>query len=190
MPTWLWWTLAGTVFLAVIITFVTFFITRAKINKVRDTYLAKMNDPEEIAKEFEAYQRENHGMLLWEEKNKAKNPLEDEQLEFAINTIIRNKYESVFIKGAESDYEAKSLKKLAKAKIVEEPGHLNILFNSEKMNNEFDKIYKSIKPNSMIMIANSPKKDKEVKRLMRYLKTSKMRHEWQPVGKGIILVVK
>lgn len=190
MPMWLWWTLAGSVFLAVIVAFATFFITRAKIHKVRDQYLKISESPEEIEKQLKAYERENHGMLLWEEKNKAKEPLDDEQMEFAINTIIRNDYKSAFILNSKSEYEKISLEKLANAKIISEPGNFNLLFNSEKINNDFDQVYKTIRPKDMIMIANAKPKDKEVKRLLRYLKTSKMRHEYQSVGLGIILVVK
>lgn len=182
-----WWILAASVFVGLIILVISTLITLKKVRKVKREYQEQVNDANrEISKAFE---RENHGQLLWHLKEKAIKPLEDVQLEFLVNTALRNNYKTHNVIGSESDYESKTLEGLAKTK-ESKKANFTIIFTSDDLNSQFDEVYNSLKPNEMIAIVNAPRKNKEVKRLISYIKTIKARYSWTNLGKGIVLVVK
>ena len=181
-----WIILFVSIFVGLIIMIATFIIMRLKINKVkyeviiRDSKLGNYN---------KAISRKSTGELLWNLKDKCKNPLQDEQLDFLINIAMRNEYKTFNIINASSNYEEISLTKLANLKKAILKPDLVILFN-ENLNSEFDKVYKMLKLKQMIAIVNAIKKDQKIKKLLSYLKLIKARHENVKIGNGIILVVK
>lgn len=185
----LWIGLAVSIGIGILIFLFAVGITWHKVRKVRKEV---RNSEKDINNKYNmALERQNSGELLWELKNKYKNPLEDVQLEFLINTFLRNKYKEIALVGFEADYEKKSFIKLAKAKIISNnKSDLYILNTNDKINDDFDKAYKIIENNKMIAVTNATRKNKNIKRLITYMKTTKMKYDYLPIGKGIILVVK
>lgn len=183
MSSTLYWILAGSVGVALIVMVVAFVITRVKINNIKNQYAIKPEDTENVA-----IKRENHGILLWEDKKKAKNPMNDLALEFAINTSIRNRYKTFEVKGY-SNYENKTLTQIAKMKSSKAKKDILILDFDKEYIDKIDKDLKQINKGGMILIINSSK-NKELKRLMNYLKLTGIRHEWTKDAGGIVLVAK
>ena len=188
MSNGLWWGLAASMFVAIGIMIAAFIIMRVKINKIKKDYAQSVSDAQkEVSK---AVLRENHGELLWELKAKSKMPLEDIQLEFLINTALRNEYKTFTVLNSQSDYEKISLETIAKAKSKETPSDLSIIFNGDDLQEQFDKTFKLLKEKQMVAIVNAPRKHKQVKNLISYLKMIKGKYDWLNIGQGIVLVVK
>lgn len=183
-----WWILLASVIVGLIIMVVAFVVTRKRIKKVQKQYEKNEADiKQEINK---ALERLNHGELLWELKSKSTNPLEDTQLEFLINTVLRNNYKTFDVVNSESDYEEKSLTQIAKMKKVKSKADFTMIFTSKDINDHFDKAYKTLEEKQMIAITNAIRREKEIKDLMKYLKMIGAKYEWVNYGKGILLVVK
>lgn len=184
MSSTLWWILVGSIPLALLIMVIAFITLRLRINKVKKEYSLHSKDVDN-----EAIKREDHGHLLWELKEKTANPLGDLQMEFAINTALRNKYERLYIKGFNEGYEEETLVKKTKLKKTEATFDFALLNFSNTIVNEIDDIMKRAEPKSIIMIANAGK-SKGVKDLLSYLKLTGIRNEYQKVEQGIILIAK
>ena len=185
LSNWAWWILAASVFVALFIMLLAWIIVKYKLKKLQQKY-QKPTLAEDLL-------RENSGFLLWELKAQAKNPLQDLQLEYLINTVNRNRFQTTLVYNSDSDYEAKTFKQIAKQKIVL-PTAKNydfaIIFVNQELNKNFDLVFKNLNPKGIVAIVNAIKKDREVKRLLSYLKLSGIRHERQKIGQGIILVAK
>lgn len=183
-----WIVLAVSIAVALVIMVAAFVIMRKKIKKVQAEYTKNEADiKQEINK---ALERMNHGELLWELKSKSLNPLEDTQLEYLINTVLRNNYKTFNVVNSESNYETQSLTKIAKAKASKVNPDFTMIFSGKDLNNLFDKAYKTLKPKQMIAITNAIRREKEIKEMMKYLRLIGAKYEWVNYGKGILLVVK
>ena len=101
-----WWILAGTIPFSLIIMVVSLLVVRAKISAIKKKYSSKEN----------ILNRKNPGELLWDLKDKTKNPLDDYVLDFLINTCLKNKYKNFNTIGFLEKYEEKTLEKIAKLK--------------------------------------------------------------------------
>lgn len=191
LPSWAWWLLAASVIVAVIIMIVSFWLTRKKIVKVRNSYLKDMTEAEKQTS-AKAYERENHGLILEDLKPKDGKATSDLEMEFSFNTFVRNGYKTALIKNFASEYEKLSFEKIVNAKIVsqEENYDFALVNTNGKVFEEIKKIYKNLNEKGMIVIVNAPKKSKEVKTLKYDLKVLGYRHEWQDVAKGIILIAR
>lgn len=188
----LWWGLAASVAVAIIICIVAAFVTWRKVRKVKRQYQQDMMTIErELALSNKALEeRKNHGELLWELKSKSKNPLGDEEIEFLLNTAIRNLYKTLKVLGSASNYEVETFEKIASMKNTDKVADLTMIFNGEDMNDNFDKEYKTLAEKKMIVIVNAPRTEKRIKDLIKYLRTIGAKYEWVNYGKGIVLVVK
>lgn len=188
MSSGLWWGLAISMFVAIAIMIAAFIIMRVKINKIKKDYSQSVSDAQkEVSK---AVFRENHGELLWELKAKSTGALEDIQMEFVINTALRNEYKTFTVINSQSDYEKISLEKIGKLKEKATPSDLTIIFNNDNLQEQFDKTFKLLKEKQMVAIVNAPRKHKQIKNLINYLKMIKGKYDWVNVGQGIVLVVK
>ena len=185
MSSWLWWTLAGSIFVALVIMITAFIVMRIKINKIKNDYL-----PEHIKNEAsKALNREEAGQLLWDVKEKADNPMGDQEMEFAINSIIRNTYKTFNHSGA-SKYETESITKLAKAKISKTKYDFFLVMEKKNILDVFEEAFKGLNKGGMIFFANMPKKSKRKRELIYHLKVNKKRYDHEKIGKGLVLVVK
>lgn len=174
--------------IALIIMVAAFIIMRRKIKKVQAQYAKNENDiKQEINK---ALERMNHGELLWELKSKSLNPLEDTQMEYLINTVLRNDYKTFNVVNSESNYEEETLIQIAKAKLDKSNPDFTMILANKDLDANFDVAYKALKEKQMIAIANAVRREKEVKELMKYLRMIGAKYEWVNYGKGILLVVK
>lgn len=185
MSSTVWWILAGSIPVALVIMLVAFLIMKSRINKVKKENNVVVNDDPSNP----ALNREGHGQLMWELKEKAKNPLADLSLEFAINTILRNKFQRLVIAGFEETYEEQTL--ITKTQISKSSATFDFaLINfSEKTIDQIDDLMKRAEPKSIIMIVNTGK-SKQVKELLSYLKYTGVRNEQQKIDEGIILIAK
>lgn len=188
MSSTVWWILLASVFVALGVMLITFIVMRIKINKVKTQYQKDIATAH--AKVSKAVKRENHGELLWELKAKSKDPLDDKEMEFLINTSLRNEYKTFYVVNSISDYETKSLIKLAHMKPLQVKPDLTIMFNKDTLQVDFDKAYNLLQTKQMIAIVDAPRKNKEIKKLINYLKIIGAKYEWNNIGKGIVLVVK
>lgn len=184
MSSTLWWILVGSIPLALLIMAIAFITLRIRINKVKKQYSLQSTDVQN-----EAITREDHGQLLWDLKEKTVNPLGDLQMEYAINTVLRNKFERLYIRGFNEGYEEQTLVKKTKIKKSEATYDFALLNFSNTIVNEIDDIMKRAEPKSIIMIANAGK-SKKVKDLLSYLKLTGIRNEYHKVEQGIILIAK
>jgi len=66
---------------------------------------------------------------------------------------------------------------LIKVKKVEVNQDITIINGLKSYSDIFDKEYKLAKTSKMIIITNTPKKSKETKKTLNYLKTIKAKHE-------------
>jgi vacuolar-type H+-ATPase subunit F/Vma7 len=110
-------------------------------------------------------------------------------MEYSLNTCIRNKYKNFLIKGFIEIYEEETLKKIAKVKKVSKNYQFALINFNDKTINEIKKIYDNSSKKSLILIVNLKNK-KTKKEIMSYLKLLKIRHEFQKIGQGIILIAK
>ncbi len=172
-----WWILAVSILIALIIMFISIIIVRFKISQIKNKYSNKN------------IIRKNVGELLWDLKEKSKNPLDDYSMEYSLNTCIRNKYKNFLIKGFIEIYEEETLKKIAKVKKVSKNYQFALINFNDKTINEIKKIYDNSSKKSLILIVNLKNK-KTKKEIMSYLKLLKIRHEFQKIGQGIILIAK
>lgn len=179
------WILVASIIVALVIMIVTFIIMRLKITKIKNKYSLTAHETIDNP----ALNREDNGVLLWEEKEKTKNPLPDMSMEFAVNTIIRNKYHDVMLKGFEEKYEEETIKKVSKSKIVKDKYNFALINFNDSLIDEIDDILKKAQEKSIIMIVNTPKQ-KAVKSLLSYFKYTGIRNEFQKIDKGIILIAK
>ena len=182
----LWWTLAGTVLISLIIMIISFIITKIKIQKIKDKYKVFNSG----GLENKALKRgEDHGILLWDLRDKSKNPLKDLSMEFAINTVLRNHYKTFSIINFKENYEKETL--IQKTKCVENNDKFDfVLINFyNKLIDEIDLIFKKLNKKGIIMIVNAPKKG-ESKEMMKYLKLVGIRTEHHKVNLGVILIAK
>ncbi len=189
MSNTVWIILASSIPVALIIMVISYIMTNKKVDKIRKQH-SDDKDSALTNKQNKALLREGHGVLLWDLKEKTTNPLADAQLEFAINTIIRNEYKKTMVLGNTSEYEIESIRKIAKQTIVKKDADFVLLFASNTLNDVFDEVYKTLNVGGMIVVANAYSRDKEVKRLLSYLKLSGLTYEHQKIDRGVILVVK
>lgn len=182
-----WIILAVSIAVALIVMIVAFVIMRKKIKVVQKQY-AK-NEADIKATVNKALERMGHGELLWDLRDKSKNALEDTQLEFLLNTFVRNEYKTFNVLNSDSDYEKQSFEKIVKAKEAK-VADLTIIFTNKDLNNNFDKAYKGLKEKQMIAITNAVRREKEIKDMLKYLRLIGAKFEWVNYGKGILLVVK
>lgn len=182
--------LLATAIVGIIISAIVFMITKSKIKKTKAHYRTKeahkydavrVNDP--IAKRGDTL-----GELLWDLRDKTKNPLDDITLEYIINTGIRNGYKT-FKVIPENNYIQESLKKLGKIKKSLSSKELIIIKSSKDINDIFDKEYKTLVKGGMIFVVEAPK-NKEIKKLLSYTKLSGIRREYAKIGKGMVIVAK
>ena len=174
-----WWILAGTIPVSLIIMVISMLVVRAKISVIKKNYGSKKN----------LLHRENRGELLWDLKDKTKNPLDDYVLDFLINTCLKNKYKCFNTIGFLEKYEEKTLEKIAKLKKVTKNYDFLLINFDEGLIDKIHKIYKQIKQNSLIAIVNINNR-KNQKKFVAYLKLIDFRHEFQKIGNGIILIAK
>ena len=134
---------------------------------------------------------QNLGELLWEIKEKTKNPLSDESLVYAISTLFRNKYKTSKVIGFNDDYEKKSLESLGKQKIVKDQNADFVLMNlTSDVVKLFEKEYDILNSKQMIFIVNANKKEYETKDLIYYLKQKSVLYDYEKVDRGIIIATK
>ncbi len=167
---------------ALVVMIVAYFVTRAKINKIKEEY--SVNN---IAK---GQIREDAGELLWDERDKAKNPLDDYQMDFLINTFVKNGYKTYRIIQELKEYENISMQKLAKAKAVKTNADMVINFEIYDSVENVDKDLTKATDGGMLIYLNAPKKNKDTKNLLSYLKLTGIRHEHQKIGEGVVIIVK
>ncbi len=108
-----WWILAGSIVLGLIVMILAWVWMRWRIKNIKKEYSSddiKIDDKK--IKNIED-RGDAHGILLWDLKKTIKNPLDDFQLEFIINTIVRNEYKTTLVSNGD-EYITKTLKKLAK----------------------------------------------------------------------------
>ena len=156
-----------------------------KINKVKQESLTTSDD----SISNPALNRKDHGLLMWDLKQKTKEPLNDLSMEFAINTVLRNRYKRIITYGFSEKYETLSLTNKTGAKVSSSTFDFALINFDEKTIDELDSLIKRAEPKSMIMIVNAPK-NKGVKDLLSYLKYTGIRNEYQKVDLGIILIAK
>lgn len=183
-----WWILLASIFVALLVMLIAFIIMRINIKKVKTQYQKDIASAH--AEVSRAVARENHGELLWELKAKSKMPLGDKEMEFLINTSLRNEYKTFSVMNSASDYEEKSFVRLAKLKASKIKTDFVVIFNKDTLQEDFDMSYKLLKEKQMIAIVDAPRKNKEIKKLIDYLKITGAKYEWNNIGKGIVLVVK
>jgi len=169
---------------ALVIMIVAFIVTRVKINKIKEQYSINNIGKGQI--------RENVGELLWDERDKAKDPLDDFQMDFLVNTYVKNDYMSyLFIQEEKKyEYEHKSMKELAKASLSTDKADMVINFEIDDSVNVVDKDLKKVNDGGMLIYLNARKKNKETKKLISYLRLTGIRHEHQKIGEGIVIIVK
>lgn len=185
MSNFVWWMLAGSIPIALIIMVIAWLIMRKKIQCVKTSFaIAK---PEDLTNP--ALNREDHGLLLWDLREKTKNPLSDLSMEFVINTILRNRYKTFYIEGFEEKYEEKTIISKTSIKKVGDKFDFALISFDKNFIDRVDELLKKMNNNSMIIIVNSPK-NKEGKNLLSYLKMTGIRNEFHKVDKGIILIAK
>ena len=184
-----YWILFGSIFLGLAIMIAAWLIMRHKIKKIKNKYEtdeSKFNDVSKI-KHIED-RGEEHGVLLWTEKKKEKNPLDDYQMEFLINTVIRNRYKKFSVSDSNT-YISKSLVKLAKATSEKKNPDIIIQHNWVNLNDEFDVLFKTLKVGGLVVVTNAY--GREAKKLMSYARMTGIRREQhKKIGKGIILLAK
>ncbi len=180
-----WWILAGTIPVAIIIMVTAWLIMRKKIQSVKTQY--SLARPDDVSNP--ALNREDHGHLLWELKEKTKNPLGDLSMEFVINTILRNSYKFFYVDGFMETYEEKTIIEKTKAKKVSEEIDLALISFDNSFIDKVDVLLKKINKMGIIVLVNAPK-DKNGKKLISYLKLTGIRHEFHKIDKGIILIAK
>lgn len=173
-----WWIFAASIPIALIIMVVSILIVKSKV-----TTLTKKYNKNKILI------RKNAGKLLWDLKDKTKNPLNDYVLEFLINTCFKNKYKSFNTIGFLEKYEEKTFKKIAKLEKVTKDYDLLLINFDKDLINKIYKIHKKIKKKSLIAIVNINNK-KIKKEFISYLKLIGFRYEFQKIGNGIILIAK
>lgn len=166
-------------------------IMRLKISKLKMTANSEMtsSEKENITTAFE---RENQGLILHDEKPKNVAIAGDIDLEYAFNTIARNSYKTVSLWNFESDYEKKSFEKIIKTKVVKstEKYDFALVNTNGKVYESIKEIYANLNEKGMIFVVNAPKKSKEIKTLRYDLKALGYRNEWQELSKGIVLIAK
>jgi len=167
---------------ALIIMIVAFIVTRVKINKIKEKFSINNIGKGEI--------RENAGELLWDERDKTKDPLDDFQMDFLINTYVKNDYKSYLFIQDSKEYENISMKKLANAKLSTTKADMVINFNIENSVDKVDGELKKVNEGGMLIYLNAPKKNTDTKKLISYLRLTGVRHEHQKIGEGIVIIVK
>ena len=188
MSSTLYYVLAGSVGLAIIIMIVAFVVMKNKINKVKKEAMLVESDTDNPVLE-----RKEYGELLWIEKKKVQFPLGDTSLEFIINTALRNKYETFtmvdFEDNANQRYIEKSLAELGKLKKAKTGFDIAILKFNESTIEKIDEWYKKLNDKGMIFCVEASDK-KDVKKITSYLKLTGIRNEFHKVDNGIILIAK
>ncbi|MCK5946054.1 MAG: hypothetical protein KAG04_02155 [Mycoplasmataceae bacterium] len=181
----LWWGLAASILVALIIMVVAFVVMRQKINKIKNDHT-----PQHIKElESKALDRKESGQLLWDAKEKSNNPLGDAELEFAINSIIRNSYKTFSSIGT-SEYETTSLIKLAKVKASKTKYDFFLAMESKNIVDVFEEAFKNLNKGGMMFFVNMPKRSRKTKTLIYHLKVNQKKYDYEKFGKGIVLVVK
>ena len=188
MSSTLYYVLAGSVGLAIIIMIVAFVVMKNKINKVKKEAMLVEQDTDNPVLE-----RAEYGELLWMEKKKVQFPLGDTSLEFIINTALRNKYKTFstddFEDKTNQRYIDKSLTELAKLKKSKTGFDLMVLKFNEFTIEKIDEMHKKLNDKGMIFCVDATNK-KDVKKITSYLKLTGIRNEFQKVDNGIILIAK
>ena len=187
MSSTVWWILAGSIPVALIIMLVAWLVMRSKIKSIKEENSEIKNVTGGL--ENPALNRKDHGKLLWDLRDKTNNPLSDTTMEYAINTILRNKFQRLLIVGFIEKYEEASLIKLTNIKKSSATFDFALVNMKDELVEKIDDIMKRAEPKSIIMIVNAPK-DKHVKKLLTYLKYTGVRNEYNKIDEGVILIAK
>ncbi len=142
-----------------------------------DSYHNALNDPK-------------NGELLIDLKNQVKEALEDKQLIYAINTIIRNQYQTSCLVNFANDYEKQNLEKMANQQIdCHNYDFLLINFDDQIVKN-LPKNVELLNDKGMVMICNINKKRFLKKAIYELCCKQQWRFSYEKIGKGIILIAK
>ena len=189
MSNWVYWALVASIFVAIVIMFAAWLWMRIKGKKLKAQYAVDESEFNDVSKIKSVEARgEDHGMLLWDLKKETKNPLDDFQMEFIINTLIRNEFTKTLVVNGDSYIET-SLKKLAKQKIIKTKPQSIIMHDTKTLNDDFDKYFKLLADGGLIFVVNA--NSKETKKLMSFTRMTGIRREkHKKIGKGIVLIAK
>lgn len=130
------------------------------------------------------------GELLWELKKQTNNPLEDEQLIYAINTIYRNGYETSCVLKFDSDYEIQNLRQIGQQNINCNFFEFLLINLNEKIIDDLTINLSSLNQKGIIIIANAVRKGKIYDKISSFCNEYKLRFNYEWVGKGIIIIAK
>lgn len=192
MPLAVWWGLAATIPVALIIGAIVYILQFKKAKRLKKEYLDSLITQSENDSRLKAFDRENSGKILHELKPKDKSFAQDVDLEYAFNTIARNSYKTVSLWNFETDYEEKSFAEIGKVKVSDHESKYDFAFvlSNGKTYEQIKTIYANLNEKGMIFIIDAPRRSKEVKTLKYDLKLLGIRHEWQDISNGIVLIAK
>lgn len=159
-----------------------FVFTKLKIQKIKKKHKNLVDNT--------AMWRKNYGLLLWELKNNSKEPLDDIEMEFIINTALRNKYKTFQVKGFPSLYESKTLIQIAKMTQSNDSPDLTLVSVKANFIEVFNSIFSHLCSNQMIVFTHTLSKKSEVKKFIKKLQLNTIPYERVSYGQGLILVVK
>lgn len=166
-----------------------YFFTRKKVKNYQKNFISEtsIKEKENSTKAFES---QNHLKLLDELKAKSLKPLGDEEMLMIINTFVRNSFKTFVVKNSESDYERQSLISLANGKQAanEEKYDFALIFNNDKAFEIIKGVYNMLNPNGMIAVVNAPKKSASTKKILYECKILSYRHEFEPIGNGVVWI--
>lgn len=131
-----------------------------------------------------------NGQLLIQLKKQVKSPLEDLQLIYAINTIIRNQYQTSCVSQFVGGYEEQNLIAMAKQKIICDNYDFLLINSDDQIIEKLPKKLEKLNQKGMIMICNVKKKRQLKEALYDLCQNKQCRFSYEKVGKGIILIAK
>lgn len=157
-----------------------------KINQLKNKSLAR-----NFTNSYQnSWNNENFGTLLVDLKTQATNPLDDNELIYAINTIFRNNYQVSCILNFDSDYEKKNLTVLGKQTLNCNQFDFLLIKNSVQLINNLQNYWQKLNHKGLIFITNIDKKHATFKEIMNFCLENNLRNTYEKIGKGIILIAK
>ncbi|WP_128008392.1 hypothetical protein [Mycoplasma sp. ATU-Cv-508] len=141
--------------IAFLVAFASALFTILRIKFLRRKYASQEN----LLTYQRAFEDPSHGQIISQLKKDASDPLQDEQLVFAVATIMRNSYRTSCVAGFEGTYEQTSLEKIARQKIVADNFAFLLLKSNSEVVAKLEQMLPKLSAEGMIFIAHG-KNDK------------------------------
>lgn len=172
--------------IAISIAGVSYLFFYLKVKKLKNE--VKKNDLDEGR--IKVFENDSKGVILYDEKSKATNPLSDELMIYLVDTFVRNGYKAISFVGFKSKYEEVSIVQNAKAEINDSNYDMLIIDCTENVIEHIRNGIENLNSKGIVFVVNMKEHKHLISNIEDELLSKKYRHELQKWAKWFFIIAK